>query len=63
MGKNLINLFTLVGKGIFDLQFEQYYLIENNKAYVLTFICETSEFSNFKKIGEDILNSFSIKGS
>jgi len=48
-------------QGIFDLKFEQYYWVINNTAYVLTLTCERSEFNNYKKTGEKILNSFSIQ--
>ncbi|MEY2924312.1 MAG: hypothetical protein RLZZ337_860 [Bacteroidota bacterium] len=48
-------------QGIFNLKFEQLYWIQNDKAYVLTFTCEATEFNNFMAIGERILNSFEIK--
>jgi len=48
-------------QGIYDLQFEQYYWILNNNAYVLTLTCERNVFSDFKNVGEKILNSFEIK--
>jgi hypothetical protein len=48
-------------QGKYDLKFEQYYWVKNQKAYVLTFTCEISEFNNFKVAGEKILNSFRIK--
>ncbi len=48
-------------QGNFDLQFEQYYWVENEKAFVLTLTCEEKEFEKFQQIGEKILNSFRIK--
>jgi uncharacterized lipoprotein YehR (DUF1307 family) len=48
-------------QGAFNLKFEQYYWVENEKAYVLTLTCEQSKFSNFKEVGEKILNSFSLE--
>ena len=48
-------------QGVFDLKFMQYYWVQNNKAYVLTFTSEKAEFDNIKDIGEKILNSFIIK--
>lgn len=48
-------------QGIYKLKFEQYYWIENNKAFVLTLTCEESQFDTFKTIGEKILNSFQLK--
>jgi len=48
-------------QGIYDLQFEQYYWVENNNAYVLTLTCETTVFTDFKNTGEKILNSFEIR--
>ena len=47
-------------QGIYDLQFEQYYWVENNNAYVLTLTCEITAFTDFKNTGEKILNSFEI---
>jgi hypothetical protein len=44
-----------------DLKFEQYYWVQDDKAYVLTLSCEVSEFNDFKDIGERILESFKIK--
>lgn len=48
-------------QGIYDLQFEQYYWVENNNAYVLTLTCEVTAFTDFKNTGEKILNSFEIR--
>lgn len=48
-------------QGMFNLKFEQYYWVQNDKAYVLTLTCEVNEFNNFKDIGEKILDSFIIK--
>ena len=48
-------------QGILRLTYEQYYWVENDKAYVLTLTCEQNKFSDFKDLGENILNSFSLK--
>jgi len=48
-------------QGIFDLKFEQFYWVLDDKAYVLTLTCENSQFNKYQKIGEEILNSFVIK--
>jgi len=48
-------------QGIFNLKFEQYYWVENDRAFVLTLTCEESQFDAFKTIGEKILNSFELK--
>jgi hypothetical protein len=45
-------------QGIFHLQFEQYYWVINDKAFVLTFTSEKDKFADFREIGEKILNSF-----
>ena len=47
-------------QGIFNLKFEQYYWIIENNAYILTLTCEESQFDNYQKTGEKILNSFEI---
>lgn len=59
--KNFHKLVYTGKQGIFNLKFEQYYWIENEKAYVLTLTCEEKEFVNYKSTGEKILNSFLIK--
>tara|TARA_B100000809_G_scaffold104252_1_gene102796 strand:- start:6179 stop:6730 length:552 start_codon:yes stop_codon:yes gene_type:complete len=48
-------------QGDFLLKFEQYYWVQNNKAYVLTLTCEKDQFDAFKMTGEKILNSFKIQ--
>jgi len=47
--------------GTFNLTIEQYYLIKNNKAYVLTLTCETPRFEAYKETGEKILNTFRLQ--
>jgi hypothetical protein len=47
-------------EGIYKLKFEQYYLIKNDKAYVITLTCELDQFDAYKTIGEKILNSFQL---
>jgi hypothetical protein len=48
-------------QGKYKLKFEQYYLIRNNKAYILTLTCEKEKFVNYTDDGESILNSFVVK--
>ena len=48
-------------QGVFDLQFEQYYQIKNEKAYVLTLTCEKTQFEKYRKTGEKILRSFVLR--
>jgi serine/threonine-protein kinase len=50
-------------QGNFHLIFEQHYYVWDNKAYVLTFTCEESNYKDYQDIGERILNSFVIKKS
>lgn len=47
--------------GDFKLTFEQYYWVIEDKAYVLTLTCETAQFGNYQKIGEQIMESLEIK--
>lgn len=48
-------------QGSYNLKFEQFYWIKNEKAYVLTLTCEKEQFEAYKYIGEKILNSFKLK--
>lgn len=48
-------------QGPFDLKFQQYFWIENNKAYVLTFTCDKSQYDNYVSVGEEIIKTFMIK--
>lgn len=48
-------------QGIFQLWTEQYIWMINEKAYVLTLSCEQAKSSDYKEIGEKILNSFIFK--
>jgi len=48
-------------QGAFNLKFEQYYWVQNDKAYILTLTCEEDEFNDYKDSGEKILDSFKIK--
>ena len=52
---------VLTGKqGPLNFKSEQYYWVENNKAYALSFICEENQFDDFHGTGEKILNSFEL---
>lgn len=46
-------------QGVFHLKWEQYYMIINDNAYVLTLTCEQTKFPVYQAMGEKILNSFS----
>lgn len=48
-------------QGIYNLEYEQYYWIIGNKAYVLTFTSEQQKYAQYKETGEQILNSFVLK--
>jgi hypothetical protein len=43
------------------LQFEQYFWVIGEAAYVLTFTTEKDKFEDFQETGERILNSFKLK--
>ena len=45
-------------QGIYDLKFEQFYILRNKKAYILTFTGEALNFDDYLEIGERILLSF-----
>jgi len=48
-------------QGIYDLKFLQYFWVEENAAYLLTFTCEVKSFKKFQTVGEKIMDSFIIK--
>lgn len=48
-------------QGEFNFKFEQYYWIQDEKAYVLTLTCEAEQFDTYRETGEKILNSFMLK--
>ena len=48
-------------QGAFNLKFEQYYCLENEKAYSITLTCEQTSYEKHKVIGEQILNSLHFK--
>jgi hypothetical protein len=61
-GDNAYHKIIYTGKqGVLLLQFEQYYKIVGNKAYVLTFTTEQFKFDDFKAVGETIMGSLWIK--
>jgi len=45
---------------VYDLRFEQYYWLIDNKAYILTFTCDISKFEEYQKVSTRILESFKI---
>lgn len=47
-------------QSVFKLKIEQYYLVKNDKAFVITFSSEFDKFDVFKIVGEEILNSFTL---
>lgn len=50
-------------QGVYQLKFEQYVWVVDNKAYILTLTCEENQFENYKEIGEQILKSFELKNN
>lgn len=54
------NIFT-GEQGVLKLKTQQYYWVENEKAYVVTLTCEALSYDNFKDIGEKIIATFTIK--
>lgn len=54
-------LIYMCDQGVFHLKFIQYYWVQKDNAYVLTFTCEQNKFMAFKELGENILKSFVLK--
>jgi hypothetical protein len=48
-------------QGQFDLKWQQFYWVVNNKAYVLTLTCEKNQYVNYVSVGEKIMKTFTIK--
>jgi hypothetical protein len=48
-------------QGKMPLSFVQYYMMHNEKAYVLTFTAERSRFADWQQTGEQLLRSFILK--
>jgi hypothetical protein len=48
-------------QGKFRLKITSVCFIKNNKAYLATFTTEIEKYDLYKKEGEEILNSFSLK--
>jgi len=53
---------TFTGQqGIFNLMTKQYYLLVNEKAFVITLTTEQNHYDKYKENGEAILKSFKLK--
>ena len=48
-------------QGQFNLKWQQFYWIENEKAFILTLTCEEDQFDKYIKVGEAMMNTFIIK--
>jgi len=59
-GQEFQKVVYLGTQGDFNLKFEQFYWVINNKAYVLTLTCEANQFDVYKQTGEKILTSFHL---
>jgi len=48
-------------QGIYKLKFEQYFWLLEDKAYILSFTAEESQYDQYQLTGERMLNSFKLK--
>lgn len=48
-------------QGQFEFKWQQFYWVENKKAYVLTLTCEINQYDNYVSVGEEIMKTFVIK--
>jgi hypothetical protein len=60
-GKSFHKLLYSGSQGSFLFKIQQYYWVENEKAYVLTFTCEAAAFDSYIETGDKIMNSFVLK--
>ena len=62
VGKKTYHKIIYIGDfGPYHLKYEQYYYVELDKAYVLTFTSQQDTYETFKALGERILDSFKLK--
>jgi hypothetical protein len=59
--KNFHKLVYSGSQGPFVLKTQQYYWVENDKAYILTLTCEAAQFDSYIQTGDKIMNSFVLK--
>ena len=48
-------------QGIYKFTSEQFCYLKNEKAYVLSFLCENDQLEKYKETGEQIMKSFKLK--
>lgn len=60
-GKTFHKVIYTGEQGPYQLKFEQFYWVQNEKAYVLTFTAEVDQFDAYRETGEGIMNSFLLK--
>lgn len=48
-------------QGVYNLQFEQFFWVIDNKAIILTLTCKEDAFNSYRKLGEKIMHSFKYK--
>ena len=48
-------------QGVYKLKFKQQYRVFNNKAYVLTYTADQTEYDNYLEVADKILASFLLK--
>lgn len=60
-GKEYQRIIYTGTQGNYDLQFEQFYWVIGQEAYVLTLTCKRGEFERYQEMGEKILRSFVLK--
>jgi hypothetical protein len=60
-GKTFHKVVYTGDQGVMKFKFEQYCWVQNEKAYIVTFTCEASQFDLYRETGEKILDSFQLK--
>jgi hypothetical protein len=60
-GKTFHKIIYTGEQGILKFKFMQYYWVEHERAYILTFTSEAGQFDLYRDTGEKILNSFRFK--
>jgi len=54
-------LMYLGDSDVFHLKFVQHFWVNDNHAYVLTFVAEQASFDSYQETGEQIMNTFKLK--